>query len=78
MALIEELTELKKRTERARTDEARLEGQLQQLQEQLKSDFGVAGESEGSDYLGELLRQAEDIKKEVAEGVETIKEELGW
>jgi hypothetical protein len=74
----QELLALKQRVDKAKTEEARLQGQLDQLQEQRRRDFGVSSDGEADLYLQELSAQAAALDEELADGVATIKEELGW
>lgn len=74
----QELLRLKERIESKKTELARLQGQLEQLVEQRGRDFGVGSNEEAEAYLRELAAQNAKLSNDLEEGIQTIKEELGW
>ena len=73
-----ELVRLKQHIDKAKTEVARLEGQIQQLEKQRASEFGVSTDDEAEAYVKELEADVQRLEAEISEGLATIKDELNW
>ena len=74
----QELLKLKQHIDNAKTESARIEGQITQLEKQRASEFGCATDEEAEAYIKELEVSATSLEKEIEAGVATVREELGW
>lgn len=74
----QELLKIKQHIDKAKTESARIEGQIAQLEKQRAEEFGCATDAEADAYIKELEADVQQLEAEIAEGVKTIKEELGW
>jgi hypothetical protein len=74
----QELLKIKAHIEKAKTEVAKLEGQVEQLCRQRSSEFGCATDAEANAYIKELEADVARLEKEIEEGVQAIQEELGW
>ena len=74
----QELLKLKQHIEKAKTETARIEGQISQLEKQRAEEFGCSTDEEANTYIQELESDVARLEKEIEEGVATVKGELGW
>ena len=74
----QELLKLKKKIEDSKTEAARIEGQVSQLEKQRSEEFGCHTDEEANAYIEELELDVAKLEAEIVEGIATIKDELGW
>lgn len=74
----QELMKLKSHIEQAKTEAARIEGQISQLEAQRSTEFACHDDAEAQDYLTELEADVARLEAEILEGVRVVKEALGW
>lgn len=73
-----QLLNMKKKIEDAKSEAARLEGQIAQLEHQRATDLGCATDAEAEEYIKELEQDIARMEGELSDGIAAIKEELGW
>lgn len=76
--ITQKLMGLKQAIENAKTEAARVEGQIQQLENQRTTDLGCSTDEEAEAYLIELKQNISQLQQELNEGIEALKDELGW
>lgn len=76
--IAQELLRLKNHIEKAKTEKARVEGQIQQLETQRANDFGCSTDEEAEAYIAELQAQCAQLETDIQAGLESVKEGLGW
>jgi predicted nucleic acid-binding Zn-ribbon protein len=74
----QELLKLKQHIDKSKTESARIEGQITQLEKQRAEEFGCATDEEATSYIQELESDVARLEKEIEEGVATVKGELNW
>lgn len=72
------LLKLKQHIDQSKSDSARIEGQILQLENQRAQEFGCPTDVEAEEYIRELEGDVETLERELNEGVKVIQEELGW
>ena len=77
-SIADDLLKLKEHIAKSKTEAARLEGQISQLESQRASEFGCADDDQAEAYIGELDADVAALEKAISEGVAVVKEELGW
>ncbi len=77
-SIADDLLKLKTHIETSKTEAARIEGQITQLESQRASEFGCESDEMADAYILELEGDVSRLEKEIQSGVETVKEELGW
>ena len=73
-----ELLRIKAHIDKAKTETARIEGQISQLEKQRAEEFGCSTDEEATSYIQELESDVARLEKEIEEGVATVKGELNW
>lgn len=74
----EELEELKKGIELAKTNLAKLEGAEAELLRQLNKDFEASSKEEAEEKLEELTEEMEGHQKDIDKLYKKLKEEYQW
>lgn len=74
----QELLEIKKKIEEARTNEAKLEGQYSQLLKQLQDDFNCNTIEEAEEFLSEINGKIKEKEQSLEKGIQDLKNKLGW
>lgn len=74
----QDLLELKKAVDNAKSEEAQLIGQKTQLLKILKEDFNCKNSEEAKKYLADIDNKIKEKDKTLTIGVENLKKELGW
>ncbi len=74
----QELMEMKGRIDNAKTEAAHIQGQIDQLLKQRAEELGCADDAAAEAYIEELETDIAQLGKGIEEGINTIKEELGW
>ena len=77
-SIADDLLKLKTHIEKSRTEAARLEGQISQLEKQRAEEFGCSDDDQAEAYIRELDADVAALEKAISEGVAVVKEELGW
>lgn len=76
--ITQQLMNMKQKIEQAKSEAARLEGQIAQLESQRATELGCSTDQEAEEYIMELEQDIIRMESELAEGINSIKEELGW
>ena len=77
-SIADDLLKLKTHIEKSRTEAARLEGQISQLEKQRAEEFGCADDDQAEAYIRELEASVSELEAEIQSGVAVVKEELNW
>ena len=76
MSLTERLTKLKNKVEEAEREEAKAQGKLQSLEEQLKKIHKCRSLAEAEKRLSKMKKELEEMKDQLGKEVEEIEEML--
>ena len=76
--LAQELLRMKNHIETSKTEAARTEGQITQIEKQRAEEFGCATDEEADAYILELEEDVARLENEIQTGVGVVKGELGW
>jgi len=74
----QKLLRMKEHIEKSKTEAARVEGQVQQLENQRAQEFGCPTDQEADEYIRELEADVMALEKELQTGVQDVEKELGW
>lgn len=77
-SIADDLLKLKNHIETSKTDAARLEGQIAQIESQRASEFGCSDDAIADAYIKELEEDVARLEKEIEAGIQVVKGELGW
>ena len=72
-----ELLRMKDKIENAKTEKARVEGELRQIQSTMKEEFGTDNPKQIQVKMEGLKQQAERLREQIVDGMDTLKKELG-
>lgn len=72
-----ELLRMKDKIENAKTEKARVEGELRQIQSTMKEEFGTDNPKQIQVKMEGLKQQAERLREQIVDGMATLKKELG-
>ena len=72
-----ELLRMKEKIENQKTEKARVEGELRQLQSTMKEEFGTDNPKQIKVKMEGLKQQAEKLREQIIDGMGTLKKELG-
>lgn len=75
---IRQFEALTQKLEKAKEDKIRLEGSLNQIMEQLKSDFGVSSLEEAERLQNKLESELESDEKKLEEYTKEIENMIDW
>jgi len=73
----QELLRLKDRIETAKTEKARVEGELNAIKKTMTDEFGTADPKKILVKVNALREQVGRLRKQITEGMEVLREELG-
>jgi len=73
----DELLRMKDKIDSQKTEKARVEGELRQLQSTMKEEWGTDNPQEIQVKMGGLKRQAANLRVQINEGMTTLRRELG-
>jgi phage shock protein A len=76
VSIEQELLDLKKKVDNARSEEERLTGQKTQIMRQLKDDYDCDSVEEAEKKLSRLKKQVENLDEELEEGVKQLQEAM--
>jgi hypothetical protein len=74
----QKLLQMKEHIEKSKTEAARIEGQIQGLENQRAQEFGCPTDAEAEEYIRELESDVATLEQELQAGVQEVKKELGW
>ena len=74
----QKLLQMKEHIEKSKTEANRIEGQIQQLENQRATEFGCPTDAEAEEYIRELEADVETLEQELQAGVQEVERELGW
>ena len=74
MTLEQELLDIKKKIDAAKTEKAQIEGALTQLMERLKSEFQLSSVEEAEEKLAQLKEESSKLQGEIDLGMKTLRE----
>jgi tetrahydromethanopterin S-methyltransferase subunit G len=77
MLIEQELLDLKKKVDNARSEEERHAGQQTQILRQLKDDYDCDSVEEAEKKLNRLKKQVENLDEELEEGVKQLRKDMG-
>lgn len=76
--IAQRLLNMKQAIEKAKADQARIEGQIAQVERQRAEQLGCSSDEELEEYIAQLEQEIPQLERELAEGVAAAEEELGW
>ena len=74
----QKLLQMKDHIEKSKTEAARIEGQITQLENQRATEFGCPTDAEAEEYIRELETDVETLEQELQDGIRQVETELGW
>lgn len=74
----QKLLQMKEHIEKSKAEANRIEGQIQQLENQRATEFGCPTDAEAEEYILELEADVESMEQELQAGVQEIERELNW
>lgn len=75
---LEKLTEMKKFIDDSKTEAARIDGKISQLENQRATELGCRTDEEAEEYIQELNQDISQLSQELHDGIKTMEEELNW
>ena len=75
MTIEQELLDIKKKIDSAKTEKAQIEGALAQLMERLKSEFKLTSIEKAEKALEELKKEAANLQQDIDAGMAALREE---
>ena len=72
-----ELLRMKQKIDSQKTEKARVEGELRQIQSTMKEEFGTDNPKQIQVKMEGLKQQAERLREQIVDGMATLKKELG-
>ena len=76
--LAQELLAMRQRIDQAKAESQRLEGQVAQLERQRLEEFGCSTDEEADEYVRDLETHVAQLESDIQEGIQAMREELGW
>ena len=74
----QDLLRLKEHIDNSKTEAARIEGQIAQLEQQRASEFAVTTDAQAETYIKELEADVARLEADLEAGVQSVKEQLNW
>ena len=75
MTIEQELLDIKKKIDSAKTEKAQIEGALAQLMERLKSEFQLTSIEKAEKALEKLKKEAANLQQDIDAGMAALREE---
>jgi len=74
----QELLKMKANIAKSKSEADQITGQIKQIETQRAQELGCSTDEEAEEYIKELEGDAIKLEKELNEGLETVRNELGW
>jgi hypothetical protein len=74
----QELLKMKQHIAKSKSEADQITGQIKQIESQRAQELGCSTDEEAEEYIKELEGDVSQLEKELDEGLETVRNELGW
>jgi hypothetical protein len=74
----QELLKMKNHIAKSKSEADQITGQIKQIESQRTQELGCSTDKEAEEYIKELEGDVSQLEKELSEGLETVRNELGW